>query len=77
MFRRWSAILREFSNKRIEAQHVHLYMEHPSWCNIHNVYLITKKRSRITVYIQLYLTFRNSIVFRLYICSHHQAGCPV
>lgn len=61
MFRHRSAILREFSNKRIEAQHIHLHMEHLSWCNIHKVYLCIKKRSRITVYIQLYLTCQNKL----------------
>jgi hypothetical protein len=32
-----------------------------------------KKSSRITVYMQLYLTCKNSYMFRVYICSHHPA----
>jgi hypothetical protein len=36
-----------------------------------NAYL--KKRGRVTVYTQLYLTCKNSYMFRLYIFSHHQA----
>lgn len=34
-----------------------------------------KKRTRITVYTQLYLTCKNSYMFLMYIYSHRQAGC--
>jgi len=37
-----------------------------------NSYL--KARGRITIYTQLYLTCKNSHMFRLYIFSHHQAA---
>jgi len=37
-------------------------------------YTYVKKRSRITVYTQLYLTCKNSYMLQLYICTHHQAG---
>ena len=33
-----------------------------------------KKENRIRVRTQFYLTCKNSYMFRLYICSHHQAG---
>jgi hypothetical protein len=37
-------------------------------------YTYIKKRNRIAFYTQLYLTCENSYMFRLYICSHRQAG---